>query len=92
MVDLGLMDVEPTDATCADSELLFEHKVEEGSTLVFRVTTPTVVRVARFVDIQSAPDANVRLLNPGNYTIELRDDGFGLPLRVQFDNEVSQCD
>jgi hypothetical protein len=92
MLELGLMDVDPTRTTCSGGGPLLEYRVEEGSTLVFRVTTPTVVRVSRFVEIQSAIEGNVRLLDPGVYSIELAPDEMGKPLQVRFDEEVSRCD
>ncbi len=92
MLELGLMNVEPTRTTCSGGGSLLERRVEEGSTLVFRVTTPTVVRVSRFVEIQSAIEGNVRLLDPGVYSIELAPDEVGKPLQVRFEEEVSRCD
>ena len=92
MTELGLMDVTATATPCHEGVAVSDTTIPEGTVVAFRVTRPTTVMISRFVDNQNALVDNIRRLDRGTYSIELGDDGFGLPIRAHFDAEVTRCE
>ena len=91
MVELGLMTVDLVDSICSGSSSVSEMTIDEGATAIFQITESTSIRVSRFLENSSALNENVRLLDPGVYSISLGSDGFVLPFQVQFDRVVTRC-
>ena len=91
MVELGLMTVDLVDSNCSGSSSVSEMTIDEGATAIFQITESTSIRVSRFLENSSALNENVRVLDPGVYSISLGSDGFVMPFQVQFDRVVTRC-